>query len=78
MFWSRDRVLWTQKMPSLLGEQVSGSKGVNFTLQAGVYLLHDESRVVYVGKAVDQGLGVPKPLIGSMEPILLVRIACDQ
>lgn len=58
MFWSRDRVHWTQKMPSLLGEQVSGSKGVNFTQQAGVYLLYDASRVIYVGKAVDQGLGV--------------------
>lgn len=58
MFWSRDRVHWTQKMPNLSGEQVSGSKGVNFTQQAGVYLLYDASRVVYVGKAVDQGLGV--------------------
>jgi hypothetical protein len=50
MFWSRDKVDWTQK-PNLFGEQVKGAKQVNFTQQAGVYILHDGARVVYVGQA---------------------------
>jgi hypothetical protein len=57
MFWRRDKVQWTQK-PTLLGEQLSGSNQVNFSDQAGVYLLHDQTRVIYVGQAsVDGSLG---------------------
>lgn len=58
MFWSRDRVLWKTTMPRLLGVQQSGSAEVNFTAQAGVYLLHDGSRPVYVGRTTEPRLGL--------------------
>jgi hypothetical protein len=59
MFWDREKVHWTSKMPRLLGEWQSGAgvTPVNFTEQVGIYLLHDGSRVIYIGQAVDQGLG---------------------
>ena len=58
MFWRRDKVQWTTQKPTLFGEQLSGSDQVNFSDQAGVYLLHDQTRVVYVGQAgVDGSLG---------------------
>ena len=56
MFWQRDKVLWTTT-PKLLGQQQPGSEPVNFGSQKGVYLLHDGSRVVYVGRTTDQPLG---------------------
>jgi hypothetical protein len=58
MFWSRDRVHWKTSMPSLLGVQQSGSKPVNFTAQAGVYLLYDGRSVVYVGKVTQPRMGL--------------------
>ncbi|MGO9156650.1 winged helix-turn-helix domain-containing protein [Mycobacterium sp.] len=57
MFWSRDQVNWKTTMPRLLGVQQSGSKPVNFTDQAGVYVLYDVHRPIYVGK-------VDKPRMG--------------
>lgn len=44
-------------MPRLLGVQQSGSSPVNFTQQAGVYLLYDGNRVVYVGRVTEPRLG---------------------
>jgi len=57
MYWSRDRVHWTNKMPRVLGVQQTGSAPVNFTGQAGVYLLHDGRAVVYVGKVGEPRMG---------------------
>lgn len=57
MFWSRDRVLWKTTMPRLLGVQQSGSAEVNFTAQAGVYLLYAGSRAVYVGRTTEPRMG---------------------
>lgn len=56
MYWRRDLVYW-QGVPRLLGAQLSGSKEVNFANQAGIYLLHSATRVVYVGQAVEKSLG---------------------
>jgi hypothetical protein len=58
MFWSRDRVLWKTTMPRLLGVQQSGSASVNFTAQAGVYVLYDGSRAVYVGRVTEPRIGL--------------------
>lgn len=58
MFWSRDRVLWKATMPRLLGVQQSGSIEVNFSSQAGVYLLYDGSRAVYVGRTTEPRMGL--------------------
>jgi len=56
MYWRRDSVLWN-KSPRLLGQQQLGSQPVDFSQQKGVYLLHDGSKVVYVGRTTDQPLG---------------------
>jgi hypothetical protein len=45
-------------MPLLLGVQQSGSEPVNFTAQAGVYLLYDGRSVVYVGRVSEPRLGL--------------------
>lgn len=56
MYWSRGDA--SAAKPNLVGEQVKGAKGVNFSEQAGVYILHDGTRVIYVGQAgVDGNLG---------------------
>jgi len=50
MFWQRNQVSWTGS-PRLFGLQQLGATQVNFAEQAGVYLLHDRERVIYVGRA---------------------------
>jgi hypothetical protein len=57
MYWKRDYVFWA-KMPKLLGQQQPASQPVDFCQQKGVYLLHDGSKVVYVGRTTDQPLGL--------------------
>ena len=57
MFWDRDRVQWQPTMPRLLGVQQAGSAPVNFTMQAGVYILYDGSRPIYVGRVTETRLG---------------------
>lgn len=56
MYWRRDYVQWKQA-PQLLGRQQLASKVVDFSAQIGVYMLHSETGVVYVGRASDQSLG---------------------
>lgn len=56
MFWEREAIMWSNA-PQLLGQQQVGSLPVNFCEQIGVYLLYDGSRVVYVGRVIDQPLG---------------------
>lgn len=56
MYWRREKVLW-KTAPRLLGQQQAGSAAVDFCQQKGVYLLHDGSSVVYVGRTTDQPLG---------------------
>ncbi len=50
MFWQRSYVSWTGPA-KLFGLQQLGATQVNFAEQAGVYLLHDRERVIYVGRA---------------------------
>lgn len=56
MYWHYDRVVWKSK-PRLLGQQQSGAKEIGFSNQVGIYLLHDRSRVIYVGRSTDRPLG---------------------
>ena len=56
MYWRRDNILWSST-PKLLGQQQLGSP-VDFYGQKGVYLLHDGSKVIYVGRTTDQPLGL--------------------
>jgi hypothetical protein len=58
MYWSRDKINWSVGTPKLLGKQTVGSQPVDFSDQRGVYLLYDRSEVIYVGRAIDQGIGV--------------------
>ena len=57
MYWSRDKINWAAGNPKLLGRQALGSVSVDFSEQRGVYLLYDRSAVIYVGRAIDQGIG---------------------
>lgn len=57
MFWRRTRVYWKTTMPRLLGVRQAGSSPVNFTAQAGVYVLYDGSRPIYVGKVTGPRVG---------------------
>lgn len=56
MYWKRDNVVWKNN-PKLMGLQQGSNKTVDFCNQKGVYLLHDGSKVVYVGRTTDQPLG---------------------
>jgi hypothetical protein len=57
MFWERSKVNWERSIPKLWGSLPKGT-AVDFCTQQGIYLLHDNQGVVYVGKADKQGLGV--------------------
>lgn len=57
MFWRRTEVDWTSRSPQILGVQQSGSAPVDFSGQAGVYLLYDGNKVVYVGRVTEPRLG---------------------
>lgn len=57
MFWRRSEVDWSSRSPVLTGVQQTGSLEVDFSPQAGVYLLYDGSRVVYVGRVTEPRLG---------------------
>jgi len=57
ILWDRDRVDWEGKPISLLGIQQVGSKPVDFAGQAGVYVLYDIHRAIYVGRATERRLG---------------------
>lgn len=56
MYWRSSDVVWKNR-PRILGQQQSGSDLIDFCEQIGVYLLHDRSRVIYVGRSVDRPLG---------------------
>lgn len=56
MFWQRVLVDWGRSQ-RLLGQQ-PGAAAVDFAQQRGVYLLYDSREVIYVGRAVERGLGV--------------------
>jgi hypothetical protein len=57
MYWSRDKVVWGANS-RLLGKQAASNEMVDFSEQRGVYLLHDRNVVVYVGRAIDRGIGI--------------------
>lgn len=54
--WNRDFVHWTTT-PNLLGVQQTGAEGINFKSQIGIYLLHDNREIIYIGQAIGQTLG---------------------
>lgn len=56
MFWMRSKVMWKSE-PALLGKQQQDASPVDFAKQIGVYFLHDNQGVVYVGRAIDQPIG---------------------
>jgi len=59
MYWSRSMVDWSlNKNVRILGRQQVGASQVDFAGQIGVYLLHDNRGVVYVGRSVERPLGV--------------------
>lgn len=57
MFWRRSEVSWKGKGTRLLGVQQPGAKPTDFARQAGVYILYDGNRPVYVGRMTADRLG---------------------
>lgn len=55
MYWKRDAVDWQSK--SILGWYGKSAKKVNFWDQIGIYILYDEQRVIYVGRAAERSIG---------------------
>lgn len=53
MYWDRDLVIWKSPL-NLYGVERIGAEQVNFGAQTGIYLLHDNREVLYVGQAVKQ------------------------
>jgi hypothetical protein len=56
IYWNRNLVHW-KTTPDLLGIQQIGASEVNFKDQIGIYLLHDNREIIYIGQAIDQALG---------------------
>lgn len=52
MFWKRSMTAWSGT-PRLLGERSKEPRPVNFAKQIGIYLLQDDARTIYVGRAGD-------------------------
>ena len=55
LFWDKDYVSW--KSGKILGRQIADAESVNFADQQGVYLLHRDNSVVYIGKTTDNLYG---------------------
>lgn len=56
MYWRREGIVWSNNS-KLLGKEQSADTEVDFADQKGVYLLYDDNRIIYVGRAIEQGLG---------------------
>lgn len=56
MYWQREKVNWKPK-PKLYGAQQAGTLKVDFSTQQGIYLLHDNIEVIYVGRSINRPLG---------------------
>ncbi len=56
MFWERSKVVWRTN-PRILGRQQQTSESVDFCDQIGIYFLHDNQGIVYVGRTTDQPIG---------------------
>lgn len=50
LYWDRSAVNWESGSNSLLGQQSKGAQTVDFADQDGIYMLHDDRDIMYVGK----------------------------
>ena len=53
LYWEKDKVNWGRGSSGILGRQAAGSDPVDFSGQHGVYLLHKDQSVIYVGRTTD-------------------------
>lgn len=53
LYWEKSKVRWGRNSRGILGRQAAGSEAVDFSEQYGVYLLHKDRSVVYVGRTTD-------------------------
>jgi hypothetical protein len=59
MHWRRDYVDW-KNAPSLLGKQKDAEQQVDFNEQIGIYILYNNSQIIYVGRAM--GIKKDRPI----------------
>lgn len=57
IYWDIGRVMWEQKHPEMYGMQEPTKEQVNFKNQIGVYLLHDNREIIYIGRAIKDPIG---------------------
>lgn len=55
LYWEKDKVRWNSGQ--ILGRQTHNSSTVNFADQQGVYILHKDRSVAYVGRTTDSLYG---------------------
>ena len=53
LYWEKEKVNWGRGGSGILGRQAAGAKEVDFSDQQGVYLLHKDRSVVYVGRTTE-------------------------
>lgn len=53
LYWEKEKVNWGRGSSGILGRQTTGSQRVDFSDQQGVYILHKDRAVVYVGRTTD-------------------------
>ena len=53
LYWEKAKVNWGRGSSGILGRQAAGSEEIDFSEQHGVYLLHKDRSVVYVGRTTD-------------------------
>ena len=51
LYWEKDKVRWNSGQ--ILGRQTQNASTVNFADQVGVYILHNDRSVAYVGRTTD-------------------------
>jgi hypothetical protein len=56
MYWDRELIDWSKSPGALFGRQNGASTIVNFSEQDGVYLLYNNEKIIYVGKANSSSL----------------------
>lgn len=55
MYWRRDQIDFSKH--GMLGFYAKNATKVNFWQQVGIYILYDNQRSIYVGKAIDRPIG---------------------
>ena len=57
IYWNREDVAWKARA-KIWGQQKRDADIIDFGQQTGVYLLYNHGQIVYIGRAIERGLGL--------------------